>query len=105
MAKRKRAPVRTCAACGAKADKRELIRVAAPPAAPVALDTTGRLNGRGTYICGDCGRSPGNLRRERFERSLKTKIGEDDWRSLLNALSERPGEESGRGRARTAALS
>ena len=90
MAKRKHAPMRTCAACGVKTAKRELTRVAAPtPPAPVALDPTGRLNGRGTYICADCGRSPQNLKRERFERSLKTKIGKDEWRNLLNALSER----------------
>ena len=89
MAKRKRPPIRTCAACGVKADKRELTRVAAPPSAPVALDPTGRTNGRGTYICADCGRSPRNLKRARFERSLKTKIAENDWRNLLNALSER----------------
>ena len=90
-----------------KTDKRALIRVVAPPSAPVALDPTGRLNGRGTYICAECARSPRNLRRERFERSLKTKIGENEWRNLLTALSdERPGEESGRERtARTAALS
>ena len=89
MAKRKRAPIRTCAACGVKTDKRELTRVAAPPSAPVALDPTGRTNGRGTYICADCGRSPQNLKRERFERSLRTKIAEDEWRNLLNALAER----------------
>lgn len=94
MAKRRRAPIRTCAACGVKADKRELVRVVSPPSAPVTLDSTGRLNGRGTYLCADCGRSPRNIRRERFERSLKTRIGEEDWRNLINALAERTGAES-----------
>ena len=103
MAKRKRAPMRTCAACGLKTAKRELTRVVSPPSAPVALDPTGRLNGRGTYICAECARSPRKIRRERFERSLKTGIGEEDWRNLLNALSERSGEESESEPARTAA--
>ena len=102
MAKRRRAPVRTCAACGVKADKRELTRVASPPSAPVALDLTGRINGRGTYVCANCGRAPRNIRRERFERSLKTRISEEDWRNLITALSELTGEEADGETARTA---
>ena len=102
-AKRKRAPIRTCAACRSKTVKRDMIRVASPPSAPVALDPTGRANGRGTYICGECARAPRNLKRERFARSLKTEISEGEWRNLLTALAERSEGESEREGARTAA--
>ena len=105
MANRKRAPIRTCAACRSKTVKRDMIRVASPPSAPVMLDPTGRANGRGTYICGECASAPRNLKRERFARSLKTEIGEDEWRNLLTALAERSGGESERERTRTAAPS
>lgn len=105
MANRKRAPIRTCAACRSKTVKRDMIRVASPPSAPVALDPTGRANGRGTYICGDCASAPQNLKRERFARSLKTEIGEDEWRNLLTALSERSGGEPERERTAATAPS
>lgn len=44
-------PTRTCAVCRTARPKRELTRIVRTPAGSVIRDETGRLAGRGTYIC------------------------------------------------------
>ncbi len=48
----KKVPMRTCIACRVSKPKRELIRVVKDGDA-VRLDTTGKMNGRGAYVCND----------------------------------------------------
>jgi len=52
---KKRQPQRTCVVCRQKFDKRRLtrlVRVAAEESAPfLAVDLSGKRNGRGAYIC------------------------------------------------------
>ena len=49
-------PIRTCICCGAKRNKRELIRLVLDPGDVVVRDNRGNGQGRGAYICrnGDC---------------------------------------------------
>ena len=44
-------PMRTCAACRQVRPKRSLTRVVRIADGTVAIDPTGKLAGRGTYIC------------------------------------------------------
>lgn len=44
-------PQRTCVACRNMFDKRELIRVVRLTDGSVAVDTTGKKDGRGAYVC------------------------------------------------------
>ena len=44
-------PIRTCAVCREQGSKRGLTRVVRQPDGTVAIDPSGRLNGRGAYIC------------------------------------------------------
>ena len=87
MVKRKRIPLRTCVSCGLKTAKRELLRIVSSPDGKVAVDRGGKLNGRGAYLCIECRAVPESLRRGRLEHSLKTRIGEDEWDSLLNSVA------------------
>lgn len=55
-------PMRTCAVCRQVRPKRSLTRVVRRPDGSVAIDPTGRLAGRGTYVCDDAEcRDPGRL--------------------------------------------
>jgi len=45
-----REPVRTCVACRAARPQRELLRLARTPDG-IRFDTSGRLPGRGAYLC------------------------------------------------------
>lgn len=48
----KKQPTRTCIACRQQNDKRNLIRIV-KSGEEIKLDLTGKLNGRGAYICND----------------------------------------------------
>ena len=48
----KKVPIRTCIACKTAKPKKELIRVVKFDD-QIKLDLTGKLNGRGAYVCND----------------------------------------------------
>lgn len=52
----KKTPMRMCTGCREMKPKQQLIRIVKTPDGEIKLDTTGRLNGRGAYICksADC---------------------------------------------------
>ena len=47
----KNSPQRTCIVCRKKDDKTAFIRVVKTPDGNFVLDKTGKINGRGAYIC------------------------------------------------------
>ena len=47
----KKIPMRMCTGCREMKPKKELIRVVKNSEGEIKLDTTGKLNGRGAYIC------------------------------------------------------
>lgn len=49
----KKIPMRMCIGCREMKPKRELVRVVKTPEGEIKLDLTGKLNGRGAYICRD----------------------------------------------------
>ena len=44
-------PVRTCVSCRESGSKRGLTRIVRTPDGDVKIDPTGKLNGRGAYLC------------------------------------------------------
>ena len=87
----KKIPMRQCVGCGEMKAKKELIRVIKTEE-EVLLDTTGRKNGRGAYICAN----PECLKKARkskgLERSLKASIPDEVYENLekeMSALAER----------------
>ena len=49
----KKIPMRMCTGCREMKPKKELIRVVKTSEGEIKLDATGKLNGRGAYICRD----------------------------------------------------
>ena len=47
----KKTPARMCTACRQMKPKNELVRIVKTPEGDIKLDLTGKLNGRGAYIC------------------------------------------------------
>lgn len=64
MGNKKKIPMRKCVGCQEMKPKKELIRVLRDETGAFSLDTTGRKNGRGAYVC---------LSRQCFEKAVKTK--------------------------------
>ena len=52
----KKIPQRQCMGCRERMEKRQLIRVVRTPDGQVQMDFSGKVNGRGAYICpkADC---------------------------------------------------
>ena len=44
-------PERRCIGCGEHFPKKELIRIVRQPNGEIALDLTGKISGRGAYVC------------------------------------------------------
>ncbi len=47
----KKIPMRMCTGCHEMKPKKELIRVVKTPEGEIKVDFTGKLNGRGAYLC------------------------------------------------------
>lgn len=81
-------PVRTCVGCGAKRDKRALVRLICWEGRAV-VDAARRGPGRGAYVCGRaCARRA--LERRAFQRAFRQAVAAGE--ALLAELAER-GEE------------
>ena len=62
----KKIPQRQCMGCRERKNKRDMIRVVRQTDGTVSLDFSGKLNGRGAYVCPD----PECLQKCRKTRSL-----------------------------------
>ena len=71
-------PLRSCVFCGKKTKKMELLRIVATKSA-VEVDRTGKLPGRGAYVCteGDCIRE--SLGSGRIDSALRRKLSAEEW--------------------------
>lgn len=84
----KKIPMRKCTGCGEMKPKKELIRVLkTADSEEILLDTTGRKNGRGAYLCNslDCFQKARKTRG--LERSLQMKIPDEIYETLEKELS------------------
>ncbi len=70
-------PQRSCVGCRKATTKSELIRIVATPEG-VVVDSTGRKNGRGAYICRSAECWEAALMKNRLSRALRTGISADD---------------------------
>lgn len=70
----KKLPLRMCTGCGEMKTKKELIRVLKTPEDEIVIDSTGKKNGRGAYICCTLSCLQKAVKTKGLERSLKTSI-------------------------------
>jgi len=72
-------PQRTCIVCRQTSAKRQLVRVVRTPAGSVTVDPTGKLAGRGAYLCDSHGCWQTALKhRGALARALKVDIIPED---------------------------
>ncbi len=82
----KKIPQRQCMGCRERKEKRQLIRVVRTPEGEVKLDFSGKLSGRGAYLCPD----PECLRKAQkaksLERSLEVPIPQEVYDRLAKEM-------------------
>ena len=88
MKTKNKIPMRQCTGCREMKSKKEMIRVLKTPEDEIVLDTTGRKNGRGAYVCPSIERLDKAIRNHGIERSLKTSVPEEVYEDLKKELSK-----------------
>lgn len=70
----KKIPMRMCVGCRQMKEKKEMIRVLRTQEGEFCIDTTGKKNGRGAYICKNAQCLQMAVRNHGLERSFKMSI-------------------------------
>ena len=76
-------PLRSCAGCGKKRPKKELVRIVRTLQGSVEVDVTGKAAGRGMYLCPTEKCWKGGLRKGRLDHALRTTLAQPDREALL----------------------
>ena len=94
MKKTKKIPQRKCINCGNLYDKNDLLRVVNNKDLGVVIDETGKLNGRGAYICKNNECLKEVKKNNKLDRVFKQKI-DDKLYEELEAYEVKWGEIDG----------
>ena len=89
MHRQRRIPTRTCVLCRERRNKGDLLRIVRTPKGQVVFDRSGRLDGRGAYVCDDTdhwGSGANRANRGKLNHALEIDIDESMMRSLYEAM-------------------
>jgi len=78
----KKVPLRRCAGCNEQKSKKEFVRVVRTPEGEILLDTSGRANGRGVYLCPQKACLAKAKKARRLEKNLEVAIPDTIWQQL-----------------------
>lgn len=82
----KKIPLRTCMGCNEKRPKKELIRIVKQKDGNVEVDKTGKMEGRGAYICNNIECLDKVIKTKRLERTLDIQISEETYKNLRGVI-------------------
>ena len=82
----KKIPIRTCIGCGEGKPKRELIRIVKTTEGEVLIDSTGKKNGRGAYICPNITCLEKAIKTKRLSRAFEMQIENDLYDKLKDQI-------------------
>jgi len=82
----KKIPQRQCMGCRERRAKREMIRVVRTPEGNVNLDFSGKMNGRGAYLCPNPECLKKAIRSKALDRSLEVEIPEEVYARLQKEM-------------------
>lgn len=83
----KKIPLRLCVGCREMKPKKDMIRVVKTPENEIILDTTGRKNGRGAYLCNDVECLKKAVKSSAIDRSLKINVEKSVYEEMERQMS------------------
>lgn len=83
----KKIPIRKCIGCAVSKPKRELVRIVRTPEGEIRLDMTGKMNGRGAYICRSAACLRAARKAKRLERAFETPVPESVYEQIEKELA------------------
>lgn len=84
--KTKKVPLRKCVACQGQFPKKDLLRVVSHPEDGISVDSTGKKNGRGAYICKTVECVNLAQKNRRLQQALKTQIEDGVYEQIKELL-------------------
>jgi predicted RNA-binding protein YlxR (DUF448 family) len=86
--KKRKIPMRKCIGCMESFPKKELCRIVKNKENEIKLDLTGKLNGRGTYICKKAECLEHAIKSKRLAKSIESEIPEDVYEAIKLEISK-----------------
>jgi len=83
MMQNKRVPLRTCVSCRESKDKRELLRIVRTPEGEIKVDDTGKMNGRGAYVCKNKECIEKLMKNHGLDRAFKMQVPNEFFEKLI----------------------
>lgn len=80
---------RMCMGCNNKKDKNNLIRIVMNKKGIISIDKTGKLSGRGAYICDNIDCLEKVIKSKKLEKTFKTKIDEEIYKNLRGVIIDK----------------
>ena len=80
---------RTCIGCNTKKDKNDLIRIIKNKQGIITIDKTGKMQGRGAYICNNIACLENAKKKRKLEKSFSCKIDENIYEDVRGVISEK----------------
>lgn len=80
---------RMCIGCGSKKDKKELIRIVINKENVISVDRTGKLPGRGAYICDNVECLEKLKKSKKLEKNFNIKIEEKIYENLRGVIIDK----------------
>ena len=87
--KTKKVPLRSCVITKEQLPKQELLRIVRTPEGEVKADETGKLNGRGAYICDSAECLEKVIKSKRLEKVLESQISEEVYNNLRGVIVDK----------------
>lgn len=82
----KNTPQRSCIICKSKKDKKDLIRIVTNKEKEIKIDESGKLDGRGTYICDNIECLEKAIKTRKIEKILEVKLSEEFYINLRDII-------------------
>ncbi len=85
----KKIPQRTCMGCNQKKDKKDFIRIVKNKNGEISIDKTGKMQGRGAYLCDNIECLEKAIKTKRIDRVFETKIDNDIYERLRGVMLDK----------------
>ena len=82
----KKIPERTCMGCNIKKPKKEFIRIVKSKEGNIDIDRTGKMQGRGAYICDNIECLEKLIKSKRLEKVFDMKISDEIYEKLRGVI-------------------
>ena len=82
-------PERTCMGCNVKKPKKEFIRIVKSKTGEIDIDRTGKMPGRGAYICDNIECLEKLIKSKRLEKVFETKISDEIYDKLRGVILDK----------------